>query len=97
MQIRSPRTLGLVIRNRRRELKLSQAELARKVGVGRHWVVATERGKHRAEIGLVLRTLNALDIPLTTGPAERPLRPGEDDLTPVDLNAVVNASRGRRS
>ena len=96
MQIRSPRTLGLVIRNRRRDLKLSQAELARKVGVGRHWVVATERGKPRAEIGLVLRTLNALDIPLTTGSADHRLRPGEDDLAPVDLNAVVNASRGQR-
>ena len=97
MQIRTPTTLGLVIRNRRRQLKLSQSELARKVGVGRHWVVAIEHGKSRAEIGLVLRTLNALDIPLTIGSADHRLPPGGDDLVPVDINAVVKAARGPRS
>ena len=96
MQIRTPGTLGLVIRSKRRKLKLTQSDLARKIGVGRHWVVAIERGKSRAEIGLVLRTLNALDIPLMTAADEHLLRPGEDGLAPVDLNAVVNAARGPR-
>ena len=68
MQIRTPLDLGLAIRDRRRKLKLSQAELARKVGVGRQWVVAIEHGKSRAELGLVLRTVSALDLPLTIDP-----------------------------
>ena len=45
MQVRTPLDLGLAIRDRRRRLKLSQAELARNVGVGRQWVVAIEHGK----------------------------------------------------
>ena len=59
MQIRTPLDLGLAIRDRRRRLKLSQTELARKAGVGRQWVVAIEHGKSRAELGLVLLTLSA--------------------------------------
>ena len=95
MRIRTPLDLGLVIRDRRRKLKLSQAELARKVGVGRQWVVAIEHGKSRAELGLVLRTLSALDLPLTIEPGERPLPPS-GEMTPVDIDAVVNAAREER-
>jgi len=57
MRIRTPLDLGLAIRDKRRKLKLSQNELARKAGVGRQWVVAIEHGKSRAELSLVLRTL----------------------------------------
>ena len=95
MQIRTPLDLGLVIRDRRRKLKLSQAELARKVGVGRQWIVAIEHGKSRAELGLVLRTLSALDLPLTIEPGEPPL-PSSGDLAPVDIDAIVNAAREDR-
>ena len=95
MQIRTPLDLGLVIRDRRRKLKLSQTELARKAGVGRQWVVAIEHGKSRAELGLVLRTLSALDLPLTIDPGERPL-PSSGGLTPVDIDAVVNAAKEDR-
>ena len=82
MQIRTPLDFGLIIRDRRRELKLSQTELARKAGVGRQWVVAIERGKPRAELGLVLRTSSALGLRLTV-----------DGMDPVDIDAVVNAAR----
>ena len=41
MQIRAPLDLGLVIRDRRRELKLSQTDLARKVGRVSDAVAAT--------------------------------------------------------
>ena len=95
MQIRTPLDLGLVIRDRRRKLKLSQDDLARKAGVGRQWVVAIEHGKSRAQIGLVLRTLAALDLPLTIDPGGRPLR-SSDDMAPVDIDAIVNAAKGDR-
>ena len=95
MQIRTPLDLGLAIRDRRRKLKLSQTELARKAGVGRQWVVAMEYGKSRAELGLVLRTLSALDLPLTIDPGDlRP--PSSEDISPVDIDAVVNAAKEDR-
>lgn len=96
MKIRTPLDIGLAIRERRRKFKLSQAELARKVGVGRQWIVAIEHGKSRAELGLVLRTLSALDLPLTIGPDSRRL-PLDEDSDPVDIDAVVNAARDDRT
>ena len=94
MQIRTPLDLGLAIHDRRRifQLKLSQTEFARKAGVGRQWVVAIEHGKSRAELGLVLRTLSALDLPLTIDPGDRRL-PSSDGMNPVDIDAVVNATK----
>ncbi len=92
MQIRTPLDLGLAIHDRRRKFKLSQTELTRKAGVGRQWVVAIEHGKSRAELGLVLRTLSALDLPLTIDPGDRRL-PSSDGMNPVDFDAVVNATK----
>ena len=90
MQIRTPLDLGLVIRDRRRKLRLSQAELARKVGVGRQWVVAIEGGKSRAELGLVLRTLSALSLSLVSDVDERPPRSTDD------IDAVISNARHHR-
>ena len=96
MQIRTPLDLGLTIRDRRRKLKLSQNELARKVGVGRQWVVAIERGKTRAELGLALRALAALDIPLTINPD--PSRfPSSNETGAADIDAVVDAAKQDRT
>ena len=85
----------MAIRDRRRKLKLSQSQLARKVGVGRQWVVAIEHGKSRAELGLVLRTLSALDLPLTIDPGDR-LPWSGDGIPPVDIDAIVNAAKESR-
>ena len=64
MRIRTPVDFGALIRDRRLKLGLDQKTLAEKVGVSRQWIVEVEKGKPRAEIGLVLRTLAALDIQL---------------------------------
>jgi len=64
MLVRTPGDLGKLIRVRRRALGLGQQELADRVGVSRLWIVEFERGKPRAEVGLVLRTLNALGLEL---------------------------------
>lgn len=95
MQIRTPLELGLIIRDRRRKLGLTQAELARKIGAGRQWLVAFERGKSRAEVGLVLRALSALDLSLTIHPDDLPPAPGDGPL-PVDIHAVIDAARKAR-
>lgn len=55
---------ALLIRNRRRALGLSQAQLAEKVGASRQWLIDIEKGKPRAELGMVLQVLAELDVQL---------------------------------
>jgi transcriptional regulator with XRE-family HTH domain len=64
MHIESIRALAASVRGRRLALGLSQAELAARVGVSRQWVNGFEAGKRTAEVGLVLRLLDALDLGL---------------------------------
>lgn len=93
MRLRTPTDIGLVIRERRRALGQSQQELATRVGVSRQWIVEVEQGKRRAELGLVLRTLEALGLGLRTDEASpgdsRPMNPA----AAVDLDAVLAAHR----
>ena len=62
MLARNATDIGLIMRERRRKLGLDQGELARRIKVSRQWIVEIEKGKPRAEIGLVLRALDALEI-----------------------------------
>src|SRR5271168_3516741 len=64
MLIRNPTDLGAFIRDRRSQLGLDQAELAERSGTSRKWLIEVEQGKPRAEIGLILRTLKALEVSL---------------------------------
>jgi len=70
MLIRTPADLGAFIRDRRKQLKLDQAALAKRIGVSRQWVIQIEHGRPRAELGLVLRALDALEIQLDATPGE---------------------------
>jgi len=94
MFIRTPADLGAVIRDRRKKLDLDQAELAARIGVSRQWVVGIERGRARAELGLVLRALDSLGIRLNSYPA------GDGDAsalratTSPDIDAIVDKARG---
>lgn len=91
MFIRTPQDIGAFLRENRKNAGLGQAELARRIGVSRQWVVEVERGKPRAEIGLVLRALNALDSPLQTGLAAS-FR-GVADAPDIDIDAIVDGAR----
>jgi HTH-type transcriptional regulator / antitoxin HipB len=62
MRIRNIRDLGAYLRARRTELGMDQATLARKAGTSRKWLIEVENGKPGAELGLVLRSLRALDV-----------------------------------
>ena len=70
MFVRTTREIGLLVRDRRRELGLTQAQLAEQVGASREWVRLLEAGRPRLDLGLALRALNAvgivLDAQLTT-------------------------------
>lgn len=60
--IRTIEALGQAVRARRLEKGLSQATLAKRVGVERKWVVRLESGNNAAEIGNVLKAFQALDL-----------------------------------
>lgn len=96
--IRSARELGATVRARRGELGRSQGEIAGAAGVSRQWLSELESGKQTAEVGLVLRVFDALDLDLLPGPreAEGPvLRGGVEPVAAVDLDDVLDDYRRR--
>jgi len=94
MRVRTPTDLGAIIRDRRTKLGLDQKSLAEKVGVSRQWIVEVEKGKPRAEIGLILRTIEALGIQLAAGDTEK--TKGPTGLPPVDIDSIIASAREKR-
>lgn len=92
MRIRTPSDLGALIRQRRIALRLDQKTLAAKVGVSRQWIVDVEKGKPRAEVGLLLRTIDALGIALD---ADKPTK-GTSLEQPQILDSIIAAARKKR-
>jgi HTH-type transcriptional regulator / antitoxin HipB len=91
MLLRTPHDLGAAIRDRRRRLNLDQRDLARQIGVSRKWIIDVEKGKPRAELGLVLRTLDALGLRLALDAAAETLPPA----TPgADIDKILDRTRG---
>src|SRR6202023_1256076 len=64
MRARSIRDFAAAVRGRRRDLGMSQAELAAHAGVSRKWIYEFEAGKPNAELGLILRVVDALGLQL---------------------------------
>jgi HTH-type transcriptional regulator/antitoxin HipB len=62
MRIANAEDLGRYLRERRRKLGLTQAQLAARAKVSRRWLSDLEAGKERAEFGLVMRTLRTLGV-----------------------------------
>jgi HTH-type transcriptional regulator/antitoxin HipB len=99
MLVHNARELGLRMRDQRLELGLSQAALAKRIGVGRDWVIRVERGNRGAEIGLVLKALDALglDLDVRTAAASRaPLADGGEPWVPDLAEILDRARRARR-
>ena len=94
--IRTPGDLGAFIRERRLKLSLDQRALALKAGTSRQWIVAIERGKSGAAIGLILRTLQALqaafEISESSSSAGKPSSKKRAPLS-VDINQIVASLR----
>jgi HTH-type transcriptional regulator/antitoxin HipB len=89
LPLRTVTDIGALIRDRRRGLKLDQAELADMIGVSRLWVNQVERGKPGAGLGLVLRALEAVGVTLAV---RNDRAEGPPVFTP-DINAIVAAHR----
>jgi y4mF family transcriptional regulator len=81
MRVKTVGTLGELVRDQRKQRGWSQSQLAEKVNVSRLWVGHLEKGKESVELGLVLKTLRALDLnleaslqkndPFAVGPLKR--------------------------
>jgi HTH-type transcriptional regulator/antitoxin HipB len=90
--VRTPKEVGALIRERRRRLGLDQRSLAERVGVSRQWIIEIEKGKPRAAVGLVLRTLEALSVKLGVDHRNDDTR----SLASPDIDAIVERARKRR-
>ncbi len=91
MKARSIRDLAAVVRGRRKDLGLSQAELAERAGVSRKWIYQFEAGKPTAELRLILRVFDALGLVLNVTYDER----SATDQPTGDLDALIEEHRGR--
>jgi HTH-type transcriptional regulator/antitoxin HipB len=90
MRITSIRDVAVAVRARRQQAGLSQEALARRAGVSRKWVYEFEAGKPTAELGLLLRVLDALD--LEVGLSSRGDAPG-GPAAGADLDALLDGYR----
>lgn len=85
MVIRTSRDLGALIRDRRIKMGLDQLSVAKRAGTSRKWLVEMEKGKPRAAIGLILRTLRVLDINLDVDGGTRHRR-RKASPSPIDID-----------
>lgn len=73
--------VGGLVREARQEQGLTQAELARQIGVSRDWVVRLEQGHPRPEAQLVLDALAGVRLAVSAEHSTEPQGPDEfDDL-----------------
>ena len=63
--IASAKDIASVIARSRMRAHLRQEDLARAVGVSRKWIIDIEGGKERAELWMVLKTLQVLGLSLS--------------------------------
>ena len=109
--VRTVEALGAAIRKRRRKMGWDQQELAQRVRVSRQWIVEIEAGKPRAEIGLLLNTLQALDLRMEIVPEDALPKgaldlikvyrsgrhsDGDPDFFDLDIEAETGPTRHRR-
>jgi HTH-type transcriptional regulator / antitoxin HipB len=91
--VRTPKDVGALIKSRRKAIGLGQAEVAMLIGASRLWVSEIENGKPGASLGLVLRTLSALGLELSTEDEGKPVKADNDGFT----NPVATEMQRRQS
>jgi len=92
VRLNSTGDLAAEVRGRRKDLGLTQAELAARAGVSRAWVNEVEAGKPTLELGLVLRLLDHLGLQL-----ELVKSASSDDVpeSGIDLDSLLDEYRNR--
>jgi y4mF family transcriptional regulator len=67
MNIKTTDQIGMAVRTRRKQLKITQKELAMACGTGLRFIVDLEKGKPTCQIGKTLQVLQALGLVIETG------------------------------
>jgi len=67
MNIRNIEQLGALARTRRKQLNVTQKELAMTCGTGLRFIVDLEKGKPTCQIGKTLQVLKALGLMIEAG------------------------------
>ena len=67
MKIINSENIGTAVRLRRKQLKVTQSELAMTCGTGLRFIVDLEKGKPTCQIGKTLQVLQALGLVIETG------------------------------
>jgi len=97
MLLRTPLDLGAAIRDQRHRLNLGQDDLAKRVGVSRKWIIDVEKGKPRAEIGLLLRTLDVLGLRLNIDQSSGAKGDAIPAITAPDIDSDLARAQDQRS
>ena len=66
MNIKTTEQLGTAVRTQRKQLKITQKELAMTCGTGLRFIVDLEKGKSTCQIGKSLQVLQALGLAIET-------------------------------
>ena len=91
MKISSTEDLGIVARQRRHELQLSQAELAARAGVTRQWLTRFEGGNSEVALSKVFAVLREIDLKIRVDVPEEVA--GTAEVTYVIPRVVTSTSR----
>jgi HTH-type transcriptional regulator / antitoxin HipB len=70
----TPEQIGKLIRETRKNLGVTQKDLALTSGTGIRFIIDLEKGKDTCEIGRALRVLNTLGIKITLTPPPTPAK-----------------------
>lgn len=100
MLLRTAREVGDLIADGRRRLRLSQSELAQRLGVSRQWLSQVENGKTTVEFDLVLAALHALGyrvyVQTTEEPSTTPPRDSSSRTPLTRKGKSLGIQRSRR-
>lgn len=76
----TPQQIGHIIRRTRKDLGVTQKDLALTSGTGLRFIIELEKGKETCEIGKALTVLQTLGIKLTlTPPTTTPVAPKKEN------------------
>ena len=70
MKIQNSGQLGIVVRDRRRQLKVTQKELAMTCGTGLRFIIDLEKGKPTCQTGKALQVLCMLGLSIDATASE---------------------------
>ena len=88
MRVRNVIEIGALLQQRRKDLNLTQAEVAERAGVSRDWIVSIENSRRSSiEVDRLLRTLDALGLEIEISP--------QPESAPTDADRAVLATLSR--